>query len=83
MTAKEIILDYLKNNKFDGLVCPHIQCGCGIDDFMPCDENWSDCQPAFKLQCANCKEWENIDSKCPGKHEDFCYSTEKYEIVII
>ena len=47
-TVKTIVEDYLKRNKYDGLCHPDIECGCGIDDLVPCVYNCENCQPAYK-----------------------------------
>ncbi len=41
-TVKEIVAEYLKANKFDGLYNGDLECDCGLGDFMP---------------CAGCDEW--------------------------
>lgn len=46
MTVKEIVLAYLKQHKYDGL-CSE-DCGCGIDELMPCASNCENCRPAYK-----------------------------------
>jgi len=50
MTVKDVVIGYLKEHKFDGLCNPEMQCGCGLDDFGPCDGAWGgmECQPAKK-----------------------------------
>lgn len=46
MKVKQIIIDYLKENKFDGLhKCG--ECGCKIDDLIPCDADCSICEPGY------------------------------------
>ncbi len=62
MDCKEIIIKYLKDNKFDGLLCAEVPCGCSIDDLAPCDGNMFDCIPAYKKE-ANCIECNNT---CDG-----------------
>ena len=50
MNVKEIVLDYLLKNKYEGLFNEGSECGCLIDDFMPCcDGLCVDCQPGYKL----------------------------------
>ncbi len=49
MTVKEIIEKYLKENGFDGLFNSDGECGCLLDDFMPCDSGGvQDCEPGYK-----------------------------------
>lgn len=49
MNAKDLLIQALKNMGADGLVYPEIECGCGFDDFEPCDGCClSHCIPAKK-----------------------------------
>lgn len=34
--VKEIVAEWLKINHYDGLCNPEAECGCGLDDLMPC-----------------------------------------------
>lgn len=81
MTCKEIILDYLKTNNYDGLCNPDIDCGCGIDDFYTeklIDCFISDCQPAYKRECKDCHiDNEDKYDYCYGNNQSHCYSIEK------
>jgi len=56
MTTKEIVIDYLKANGFDGLYSD--DCGCSISDLMPCDGYGSVgmCKPGVKKNCKECSE---------------------------
>ncbi len=45
MDCKEIIEEYLKKNGYDGLVGD--ECGCCLDDLMPCGECCHECEPAL------------------------------------
>ena len=46
MTVQQIVEEYLKKNGFDGLC--GCECGCEIEDLIPCDKSWcSDCVPGF------------------------------------
>ena len=50
MTVREIIEKYLKENEFDGL-CGD-DCGCPIDDLMPCMcDSMDSCVPGYKVPC--------------------------------
>lgn len=68
MNVREIVLAHLKSIGADGL-CAY-ECGCGLDDFMPCDSpNIEKCVPARK---------QKFDGTCPGCasndcREDSCY----------
>lgn len=42
ITAKEIIAEWLKANGYDGLY--NHECGCLIDDLIPCGEDPSLCE---------------------------------------
>jgi hypothetical protein len=77
MTVKEIVKEYLEKNGYDGL-CGG-DCGCGLDDFMPCAQFALEgvptcCTPAYKhtcnSDCTNCGD----DELCELIE---CYSTEK------
>ena len=54
MNVYDIIVKYLKNNGYDGLC--NENCGCPINDLMPCDESLADCEPGHKKQC-DCGDW--------------------------
>ena len=47
MTVYEITKKYLIENGYDGLFTD--ECGCLLDDLMPCDCDCSYCQPGYKL----------------------------------
>lgn len=68
MYLPEVIKEYLVNHGFEGLCCE--ECGCGLDDLMPCSEpeNLTDCEPAFMIP--GCSE------SC-GEGCDFHWSTKK------
>jgi len=45
MTVKEIVKEYLIKNGYDGLY--DRECGCRIDDLMPCVEGFEGCQAGY------------------------------------
>ncbi len=51
MDVQTILIDYLKQNGYDGLFNSAAECGCTIDNLFLCDTNFSECQPAYKLHC--------------------------------
>ena len=63
---REYIEKGLKDDGYDGLYNEAIECGCGIDDLMPCQDAPScdgfpeECEPAYKVRkkqdlCKNLK----------------------------
>ena len=48
MKIKEMVIDWLKSHGYEGLCNQEIICGCGLDDFMPCDGIDMECEPAMK-----------------------------------
>jgi len=48
ITVREIVKQWLKDNKYDGLVDYEIECGCTLEDFEPCGEIGSECTAAYK-----------------------------------
>jgi hypothetical protein len=66
MNIREIVTAHLKAGGFDGLAGE--DCGCGLDDLMPCASCWAiECKPAKAVPCdqtcRNC-EVENIGGVC-------------------
>ena len=69
MTVAEIVVKYLQENGFDGLSSD--ECGCGLEDLMPCEFSQADCQPAKKFKCKG-KDCERYDDCC-GEVGDDCF----------
>ena len=44
MKTQEILRAWLKENNYDGLVHPELECGCLLNDFIPCSELGEDCE---------------------------------------
>ena len=55
--VQNIILEYIKKNGYIGLCNDECGCGCGLEDFMPCGEDCSQCEPALH------KKWDE-DEDC-------------------
>ncbi|RLC38217.1 hypothetical protein DRH27_02825 [Candidatus Falkowbacteria bacterium] len=73
MTVKEIVKKYLQDNEYDGLC--NTDCGCTIDDLIPCCENSDDCLAGYKSECD--------PETCPADGDcDFHISAEKPGIVL-
>jgi len=47
MTVREIVKAQLEEKGYDGL-CTR-DCGCGLDDLMPCNDWCGNCEPARKI----------------------------------
>lgn len=45
MTLIKIVTDYLLSNGFSGLC--NDECGCRLDDLMPCEQPNKDCVPGY------------------------------------
>jgi len=63
MDIKGIVKKYLKDNGFDGLVECFAECGCEINDLMPCDSPSIDCQPGYKHVADPSTGWDFTISK--------------------
>jgi hypothetical protein len=63
MTCKDIIEKYLIDNGFDGL-CGD-ECGCSMDDFMPCEGLCGDCFPAYEYEIKQGKTCKDCACDCP------------------
>ena len=48
MTVKEIVLQYLKDNGYDGLY--YDECGCSLDNLMPCGCEKDECKPGHLIK---------------------------------
>jgi len=50
VTAKEIMIDWLTTHGYDGLYGE--ECGCLLDDLMPCGEGCEGCQGGVRMDIA-------------------------------
>lgn len=81
MTVQEIVAEYLKNNGYDGLC--NEDCGCGLEDFMPCVNSQLSvcethgCEPAYRIELGSteCAGWDCEEIKCDGMA--YCYRPSK------
>jgi len=53
----EIIRSYLKSNGFDGLYHDG-DCGCELSDLCPCQNDFSECTPGYKIQSEDGSEFD-------------------------
>ena len=73
MNIREIVAEWLKANGYDGLAGGN-DCGCDLDDLMPCNEIWEDCVAGHKVPCdceGDCEMnyWPRIGHVVPGRKE--------------
>ncbi len=45
MTVKDMIITHLRKQGFDGLYTD--DCGCSLEDLLPCDSPCDQCRPGF------------------------------------
>jgi hypothetical protein len=72
MNCKEIIEKYLIENGYHGLQNSDL-CSCVVDDLQPCENDFSQCTPAYLQKCENCI----FSFECDDKNRDddfFCLS---------
>ncbi len=58
MTTKDIVIKFLVENGYDGLCLPDLECGCGLDDFAPCEGIDGNCEPAIRIKKEDLSEEE-------------------------
>lgn len=51
MNCKQIVLQYLKDNNYDGLFNLDGECACDLNDLMPCGDCSVDCMAGYKTPC--------------------------------
>jgi len=56
MNVIDIVAEYLRANKYDGLCLPEHYCACLLDDLAPCGEMSEKCRPGHR---------ENVDKHTP------------------
>ena len=72
MTTREIIIEHLQSAGFDGLAGE--DCGCGLDDLMPCGESFADCVPAHRWVCSpTCPMVSGHEAYCEFEGEGGCW----------
>jgi len=56
MDVNKIVLDFLKQNGYDGLYNPDSECACLVSDLAPCDEMTDSCEAGYKTDGCTCGE---------------------------
>jgi len=66
-TVYEIVRTHLIENNYGGLLNPHGECGCELEDLEPCDEMSGECRPGYKHLCDKPKDCDScMVSVCDG-----------------
>lgn len=77
INVKTILSEYLKQHGYDGLFNAELECGCTIDDSFPCEADFSECEPAYKLECPCENEGEYDVCEYKDGYNDGCMSPRK------
>lgn len=60
-SVKEMVAQWLRANHYDGLCNPDGECGCGLDDLMPCQcVNERDCVCAYEIPVPDGSEYDRF-----------------------
>ena len=51
MNVKQILTTWLRERGYEGLFYAGFECGCEVNDLMPCGVYQRECQPGFKTPC--------------------------------
>lgn len=77
--VRTIVAGWLREHGYDGLVSSG-DCGCDLDDLMPCWEPSPYCVPAYRWDCP-CELAEKDGGElCPDPFDDYarvCYRMER------
>lgn len=63
LTVREIVEKYLEENKYDGLCNCDSECGCCLDDLMPCEEGINECQAGYKIMVTEKNQEDFYDAE--------------------
>jgi hypothetical protein len=61
LNVKEIIENYLKKNRYDGLSCG-CSIGCKIGELIDCERDPRGCMPGYIKDCKTCEKYK--DGEC-------------------
>lgn len=63
MDVRQIVAEYLKANGFDGLSDGPAECGCKLEDLMPCSYPFQLCKPGHRVDWATCPSRTGEDAE--------------------
>lgn len=69
-TVQAMVYDRLREDGYDGLY--NDDCGCEIDDLVPCGAIEENCRAGYKVPCTCCEGGFNIQDKPPSKEKESC-----------
>jgi len=55
---KEIVKSWLETNGYDGLCDSDNECGCKLDDLMPCGEPGMNCEPGYEVEAPEGSDYD-------------------------
>jgi hypothetical protein len=68
MTVIDILKRFLRRGGYDGLCHPDTECGCWLDDLVPCDGPIDWCQPGItKTRSPECETTCALAFDCTGR----------------
>ncbi len=47
-TVQKMVIDYLRENGYDGLFSADLECSCELGDLAPCGDMQGDCAAGYK-----------------------------------
>jgi len=47
----DIVAEYIEKNGYDGLCNVDSECGCTLEDWIPCSDLSENCRPGWKAKC--------------------------------
>ena len=68
MTMQNIVREWLKANGYDGLCDTHQECGCSVNDLMPCSEPGTECEAGYKKNAGHQTGFDFVI--VPGRRPD-------------
>ena len=75
MTVEQLLKEKLEEEGFDGLFNFGGECGCAIDDLVPCENLCLDCEFAYRWNCNGCEKKDTCELQY--EVEGFCFGTTK------
>jgi len=64
-TVLDIVKKRIFHGGYDGLF-NDCGCGCTLEDLMPCDNNTSNCELAYRFDCDQCRRRDDCEDRQDG-----------------